>query len=414
MGGHPLDRAVREAGGRIVAALAARFRDLDLAEEAFADACLRATEVWPRDGLPDDCPAWLFRVAERAALDRLRRRSTRLRLAPELKSVPEPPAPTAEELLVEGTAYIPDERLRLIFVCCHPAVAPESRAALTLRLVCGLTTTEIARAFLLAEPTLAQRLSRAKRKIAGAGISFEIPGPRAWPERLDAVLSTLELAYSRAHEDSSGSGPHAGYAREMLDLTRILCGLMPEEPEVYALAATVRFAEARRPARLDAAGDMVPLSEQDPGRWHRPLIAEAQRHLDRALSLAPSGPRTLQAALHGAWCARRTLSDPPPWRRVLELYDLMLETRDDPIVRLNRAVALAEVAGPAAALVEVEALDTPGLRGFLPWHAVRADLLRRLGRCGEALSAYDAALALDPPVAERRWLEGRRRNLFPT
>lgn len=406
---------MRQAGGRIVAALAARFRDLDLAEEGFADACLRAAEVWRRDGVPDDCGAWLFRVAERAVLDRLRRRATRQRLAPEPEAELVPnAAPTAEEALVEGTAYIPDERLRLIFVCCHPAVATESRAALTLRLVCGLSVVEIARAFLLAEATLAQRLARAKRKIAAAGISFEIPGPRAWPERLDAVLSTLELAYSRAHEDSAGTGPHAGYAREMLALTATLCDLMPEEPEAHALAATIRFAEARRPARLDASGDMIPLSEQDPNRWFRPLIAEGQRHLDRALSLAPSGPRTLQAALQGAWCLRRSLSDPPPWRRVLDLYDLMLARRDDPFVRLNRAVALAEIAGPAAALAEVETLDGPALRGVLPWQAVRADLLRRLGRIGEAVAAYDAALSLDPPAAERCWLERRRESLLAT
>ncbi|WP_211107254.1 RNA polymerase sigma factor [Azospirillum thermophilum] len=266
-----LDRAVREAGGRIVAALAARLRDLDVAEEALAEACLRAAEAWPRDGEPADAAAWLYRVAERRALDLMRRRQVRDRLVPD----PPPPDPTAEERLMDDSRLIPDERLRLIFICCHPAVAAEARAALTLRLVCGLSTAEIARAFLLPEPTLAQRLVRAKRKIAGAGVPFEVPRPQDWAERLDAVLSTLELAYAKAHEDAAGTGPHAGYAAEMLGLTALLAALVPQEAEVLALAALVRFAEARRPARLDGDGAMVPLSEQDPARWNRALADEA-------------------------------------------------------------------------------------------------------------------------------------------
>jgi RNA polymerase sigma-70 factor (ECF subfamily) len=409
MGKGLLDQAARAHGGRVIAALAARFRDLDLAEEAFADACLKAAQAWPRPsceggGAPRDPAAWLYAVAQRQALDRLRRRVTRARHAPD---PPEPP-PSAEDAMTDDARLIPDERLRLIFVCCHPAVAPDARAALTLRLVCGLTTQEIARAFLVSEPTLAQRLTRAKRKIAGAGIPFEVPGPEAWPERLGAVLSTLEVAYAKAHEDAAGAGAHAGYAREMLDLTAVLVELLPNEPECLSFAALVRYAEARRPARLDDDGAMTPLSAQDPALWRRPLIAEAETLLRRAARWRRPGPRQLQAAIHAAWCGRASLDEPAPWPTVLALYDALLTWRDDAVVRLNRAVAVAEVSGPARALAQVDGLDSATLRDFGPFHAVRADLLARLARGGEATAAYDRALALDPAPAERLWLERQR------
>ena len=396
----------REASGRIVAALASRFRDLDLAEDSFADACARALEAWSREGPPRDAAAWLYRTAYRCAVDRLRRRRTEHRFAPELQrnAIEEQPLP-------DEWTPIPDERLRLIFVCCHPAVALDARAALTLRLVCGLATREIARAFLLAEPTLAQRLIRAKRKIAEAGVSFEVPEPEAWPERLDAVLSTIEIAYGRAHEDAAGSGPHFNYAAEMLEITRVLAELLPHEAETAAMAAIVRFAEARRPARVDAHGIMIPLADQDPAAWVEPLIADARRYLDRAVSLRPRAPRVLQASIHAAWCARRTLAEPPPWSEILSLYDELLKVRDDSIVRLNRAVALAEVRGVDAALAEIESLAPRPLDDFLPYHAVRADLLCRAGRRDEALVAYDAALALVATSAERLWLERQRAAL---
>jgi RNA polymerase sigma-70 factor (ECF subfamily) len=403
----PLELTVREASGRIIAALAARFRNLDLAEEALAEASLRAAETWPLDGLPRDPAAWLYRVAERCLLDSLRRQ--RREMGRELD--PPEPAPNAEEMLLDENRLIPDERLRLIFICCHPAVAAEARAALTLKLVCGLTTAEIARAFLLTETTLAQRLVRAKRKIAEAGVSFEIPGQAHWPGRLDAVLSTVEIAYSKAHEDAAGAGPHAGFAAEMLDLTRALAELLPQEPDVLALAALIRFAEARRPARVAPDGAMVPLSEQDPALWRWPLIVEGRRYLSGALSGGASGPRVLQASVHGAWCARRSLAEPAPWLRILELYDALLNWRDDAVIRLNRAVALAEVAGPQAALDDIAHLDADALAAFPPYHALRADLLRRLDRLAEARAAYDAALDLNPPPAEALWLRRRRDGL---
>jgi len=401
-----LDRAARDHGARVRAALAARFRDLDIAEEAFAEACARAVTAWAGE-TPRDPVAWLYRVADRAALDMVRRRAVRSGA-----TLPDPePPPSPEEELMADTRLIPDERLKLIFVCCHPAIHPEARAALTLKLVCGLSTPEIARAFLLPEPTLAQRLVRAKNKIAGAGVPFEVPGPDAWPDRLDAVLSTIEIAYAKAHEDGGGSGRHAGYALEMLGITATLAALVPSEPEVLALAATVRFAEARRPARVDAGGMMVPLDRQDPMTWDKALIAEARPYLARALSAGPPGRRTLHALIHAEWCARSSLDAPAPWRSVLVLYDALMALRDDAITRLNRAVALAEIAGPETALEEVDALDAPGLADFLPYHAVRADLLVKLGLTDAAMEAYDAALKLGPERAERLWLEGKRAGL---
>lgn len=402
-----LESAVRTAGGRVLAALAARYRDLDLAEEAFAEACLRAARAWPERGHPQDAAAWLYRVADRVAIDILRARAARRRIKPD----PPEPAPAAEDPVNEEDFLIPDERLRLVFVCCHPALSKEARVALTLRLVCGLETEEIARAFIVPVATMAQRIVRAKNKIADAHIPFEIPGPDAWPERLDSVLSTLEVAYAGAHADAAGAGRTAGFAAEILELTRVLVDLLPKEEEALALAAMVRYAEARRPARLDDTGAMAPLSEQDPTQWNRALIHEADSYLQRAAELGPSGPRTLQAAIHSAWCGRRTRLDPPPWRTVLGLYDALLRLRDDPVVRLNRAVALAEVASPEAALREVDALDGDQLAVFPPYHAVRADLLARSGRAADARAAFDALLALPTPPAERLWLERRRASL---
>lgn len=401
-----LDAVFRAANGRIIAALTARFRNLDLAEDAFAEACARAVTAWAAE-MPRDPAGWLYRVAERVALDQVRRAGTRA-----TAQLPEPePEPTAEELMMADARLIPDERLQLIFVCCHPAIHPEARAALTLRLVCGLSTGEIARAFLIGEPTLAQRLVRAKKKIAVAGIPFAVPGPDAWGERLDAVLSTIEVAYAHAHADGAGSGRHADYASEMLGITAILARMIPGEAEVLAIAATVRFAEARRPARVGDNGVMIPLSEQDPARWDAALIAEGRAYFAAAARIAPRAPRVVAALIHAEWCARQSLAEPPPWANILTIYDALLTVRDDAITRLNRAVALGEVVGHDVALEEVDALDVPGLAQFLPYHAVRAGLLYRLGLHAAAREAYNAALVLEPGEAERQWLEQRRAEI---
>jgi RNA polymerase sigma-70 factor (ECF subfamily) len=401
--GPALERVFRAASGRIIAVLAARYRSLALAEDAFSEACVRALSAWPEGGVPDDPAAWLYRTASRVVLDALRQQSVR-----ERHSIPEPPpARSAEELLADDGCVIPDERLRLIFICCHPAVGEDARAALTLRLVCGLTVTEIARAFLVEEATLAQRLVRAKRKIAEAGIPFELPPPERWPQRLEAVLSTLEIAYSRAHEDASGTAARAHFAAEVLHLTGLLVELLPGEREVLAVAALVRYSEARRPARVDSQGLMVPLSDQDPRLWNPERIAEADALLARAAGPEPPTARLLQAGLQRAWCARRSLAEPPPWPEILRLYDLLAELRDDPFVRINRAVAVAEVRGPAPALRELEGLDSATLAGFAPYHAVRADFLARIGRRDEARRAYETVLSLAPPPAEERWIRRR-------
>jgi RNA polymerase sigma-70 factor (ECF subfamily) len=396
-----IEAVLRADGGRIIAALAARFRDLDLAEDALAEAYARAVSAWAQ-APPANPAGWLYRVATRVALDSLRRRAVH-----DAAALPEPePEPTVEELMT-AAPLISDERLRLIFVCCHPAIHPDARAALTLRLVCGLSAQEIARAFLIAEPALLQRLTRAKRKIANAGVPFEVPGPDHWSERLDAVLSTLEVAYAHAHADGAGTGRHAGYAEEMLGITAALAAMLPTESEVQALAATVRFAEARRPARVDRDGMMVPLAEQDPALWSAPLIAGGRRYLAAVLA-RPLRTRGIQALIHAEWCARASLADIAPWAAILTLYDALLAHRDDPVTRLNRAVALAEVRGPALAIEEVDALSHAGLTDYLPYHALRADLLARLGLGDAARQAYDAALALAPAGAERRWLDRGR------
>jgi RNA polymerase sigma-70 factor (ECF subfamily) len=405
--GLALERVFRAASGRIIAVLAARYRSLALAEDAFSEACVRALRTWPQTRVPDDPAAWLYRTASRVILDALRQQSVR-----ERHSIPESaPEPSAEDLLADDSHLIPDERLRLIFICCHPAVAQDARAALTLRLVCGLTATEIARAFLVEEATLAQRLVRAKRKIAEAGISFELPPPELWPERLESVLSTLEIAYSRAHEDASGTAARAHFAVEVLHLTGLLAELLPGESEAHALAALVRYSEARRPARVDAEGLMVPMSEQDPRLWNRERIAEADALLARAAELGPLTARLLQAQLQRAWCDRRSLADPPPWPGILRIYDRLMEIRDDPFVRINRAVAVAEVHGPAVALAELERLDDSKLAGFGPYHAVHADFLARLGRLQEARLAYETVLSLEPPPAEERWIRRKLTRL---
>jgi RNA polymerase sigma-70 factor (ECF subfamily) len=399
MGGEGLERVFREASGRIVGALAARFRDLALAEDAFSEACARALADWSARDVPADPAAWLYQVAVRAALDGLRRRQTHARFESQLSAEFD-----AQPVPEDDDTVIPDERLRLIFICCHPAVSVDARAALTLRLVCGLSTLEIARAFLVSETTMAQRLTRAKSKIADAGIPFELPAVRFWPERLDSVLSTIEIAYAKAHEDAAASGPHAHFAAEMLELTRTLVQLMPGEAEPAAVAAMVRFAEARRPARIDAAGLMVPLSEQDPRRWQCSLIDEANGYLNRAAAVDPNTARVIQAQIHAAWCSRHTRESFPPWPQVLSLYDALLLRRDDPVVRLNRLVAVAEVRGVEIALSEVESMDRELLRNFASYHAVRADLLRRAGRSEAARRAYDEALATPDARNRRLWV----------
>lgn len=402
-----LERAVREAGDRIAAALAARFRDLDLAEEAFAFACAAAVEAWRRQGPPRDPAAWLYAAARRRGLDLTRRARVRGGYRPD---TPEPP-PTPEEIVVAADEPIPDERLRLIFTCCHPALAGEARIALTLRVICGLSVERLARAFLTTETAMIQRLTRAKRKIAKAGIAFEVPGPQAWGERLEAVLAALEIAYAQAYEDAVGAGEVGELSGETLRLSRTLCELMPREPEVLGLAAAIRLAEARRPTRIDAQGRMVPLSEQDTALWDDTLLDEAVALLARAAALGRSGPYQVMAAIHAAHASRRD-SGVTPWEDVAQLYDILIWMRPSPVVQVNRAVAVGHVFGPQAAL---EALADANARGrvedFAPYHVARAHFLGQVGRWGDARIALSRGLELVHSPAEREHLAAKLTEL---
>jgi len=398
-------RLIEAARGRIVAALAARFRDIDLAEDAFAEAAASAVEAWRRD-FPEDPPAWLWRTAFRKAIDLQRRARTR---AVALHDIPPPPQ-TPEDALLAADQPIPDERLRLIFVCCHPALEPASRIALTLKVVMGLTTARLARAFLVSEPAMLQRITRAKKKIAAAGVAFEVPGPDAWPERLEAVLATLEIAYAQAYEDAALATDGAGFAAEVLRLSGLLADLLPQEPEVLALAALVRFAEARRPARLDETGGMVPLSLQESHLWRGDRIAEGASLLDRAADLANPGPRQVLAAIHGSHLSRQE-TGVTPWGDIVRLYDALIRMRPGAVTEINRAVAVAEAFGPEDGLRAFNAIPSAGLQSWLPWQAARAWLLDQTGQRLAAASAYDAALGLGPAPAERLYLERQRRRL---
>jgi len=398
-----LDAAVREAGDRIRAALAIRFRDLDMAEEAFAFASLRAVETWTRDGPPRDPAAWLYSVGRRRAFDMGRRAKVRN----EAMHDPAEPAPDPETIVMAAFEPIPDERLRLIFVCCHPAIAPEARIALTLRTLCGLSVERIARAWLTTEVAMLQRLTRAKRKIRDSRIRFEIPEPDAWGERLDAVLATLEIAYAQAYEDAAGASDAADLAAETLRLSGLLAELLPREPEVLGLAALIRFTEARRPARLDEGGAMIPLSEQDLRLWDRRLIGEAAELMRRAADLGRSGPYQLMAAIHATHAARIE-TRATDWAAVVALYDILLRVRPSAVAEVNRAVAVAEAQTAEAGLAALAAVEGPErLAGWLPYQAARAGILAQAGREPEAAEALRRALALDPAPAERLFLVRR-------
>lgn len=388
----PLAEAVRTGGLKVRAALAALFGDIELAEESFAEACARAAALAEP---PCDPLSWLYVVGRRAAVDELRRRKVASRDGREPSE--------AADFVPEERMLIPDDRLRLIFACCHPALEDVSRACLILNSVCGLPSRDVAAAFLTEPGAMAQRLSRAKRKVREAGISFSLPTPANWKQRLAAVLTAVEIGYARAQGDAAGTGSHAGLVRQMLELTALLAELLPEETEILALAALLRFSEARRPARLDESGTLVPLADQDPVRFDRRLASEGLRMLLMARRSDPTR-RLLLAEVQALWTLRRSEA-PPPWPQVLALYTDMLSLAATPFVRLNRLVALAEVHGPRAALADLDELS--GMEGYGPYHALRADLLRRLDR-PEADEAYALAMSLAEGEAELRFLAGRR------
>ncbi|MBF9129817.1 RNA polymerase sigma factor [Plantactinospora sp. S1510] len=383
-------------------------RDLDAAEEAVQEAYVQALRTWPRDGVPDRPGAWLTTAARRTALNAMRRRRTLDAKLPLLLGPDE-----GEGEMVEPDT-IPDDRLRLVFTCCHPALALEARVALTLRLVCGLATPDIAHAFLVSEPTMAARLTRAKKKITAARISYRVPPAAELPGRVGAALTVVHLLYAAGHTARSGENlVRDELTDRALDLARMLRLLLPADREVAGLLALLLVHQARRASRTDADGRLLRIEEQDRSAWDRELIAEADRLVVGALRAGPPGRFTVQAAI-AALHAQAPSYPETDWPQIRTLYDELLRIWPSPVVALNRAVAVSMVDGPAAALAEVEAIERDGrLAGYHYLPATRADLLRRLGRHEEAAEAYRTALALSDNAAEQEFLTDRLRETGP-
>jgi len=387
----------------VLAATVRVTRDLDAAEESVQDAYVAALEAWSRDGVPERPGAWLTTVARRTALNAMGRRRT---LQAKLPLLLEPEADEMDEPRDDDA--IPDDRLRLVFTCCHPALSQEAQVALTLRLVCGVATVDIAYAFLVAEATMAARLTRAKKKIAAAGIPYVVPGPADLPERLDAVLTVVHLLSTTAHAAPTGEAlVRADLAERALDLARMLHALLPSEPEVAGLLALLLVHHARRATRTDAEGRLALLEDQDRSAWDSAAIARAHDLVVGALRDAAPGRFTLQAAI-AALHAQAPSYGETDWPQILALYDELLRLWPAPVVALNRAVAVAMVEGPEAGLAEVEELEEQGvLAGYRYLPSTKADLLHRLGRHEEAAAAYREALALTENAAERAFLSER-------
>ncbi|GAB2853083.1 RNA polymerase sigma factor [Actinocorallia aurea] len=409
-GGH-VERVFREERGRLLAALVRRFGDLDLAEDVASEAIEAALARWPVDGVPSRPGAWLLTTARRRAVDRLRRdRAYAARLAvlqAEAERTP-PPAPS------DGEGGLPDERLVLFFTCAHPALAPEDRAALTLRCLAGLSTPEVARAFLVPQATMAQRIVRAKQRIRGARIPFRAPSAAEQPERLPGVLQVLYSLFTEGHAASAGPDLlRRELAEEAIGLARLLHRLLPAERETAGLLALMLLGHARRDARTDSAGLPVLLADQDRGRWDRPMIEEGRALAERALTGGPPGPYGVQAAIGALHDEAATAAD-TDWPQIVALYDVLLALAPSPVAALARAVAVSMADGPEAGLALLDGLAAdPRLRRHRPFHVARADLLNRLGRAPEAADAYRAALCLPASAPAQAFVLRRLHALDP-
>ena len=397
-----MDRLFREEQGRAVATLIRVFGDFDLAEEAVQEAFLDALRTWPSRGVPSNPAAWITTAARNRAIDRLRR-TRRLGDSTEtLAQLKELEMLGGDESDISG---IPDDRLRLIFTCCHPALPMDARVALTLKTLGGLSTNEVAKAFLTAEATMAQRIVRAKRKIRDAGIPYRVPPPELLPERLPGVLAVLYLVFNEGYATHSGPLVRLDLCDEAIRLTRLLVKLMGEEPEAMGLLALMLLHHSRRAARTDPSGELVLLEDQNRSRWDQVMIDEGLATLDRALAPGRPGPYQVQAAI-AALHARAPRPEDTDWPQIAALYWTLSRMQPSPVVELNRIVAVAMADGPAAALSQLESLDAD-LATYYLFHSARADLLRRLDRSADAAESYRRALELVTNPAERRFLERR-------